>query len=334
MKKLGFEVRTLNADDLSVQPACFANDKAELYRHLNWCMFFLENDENPYFYMRNMEPDYYRWGGIVRLGSGPFSPHTSVHFADLAQKKDLVKEYSKVSSNPLIYGISSKEPFTDFTYTENQAHWIEGNVFDLTAEYFPYAIFVHRDSPQKIDYWHQYVILTGTYEGKQIKTLGCFDRLFSPKNQRDAVITEATQYIWSYFSGIRKDGRKECAYANIHEQNGLGVGFYWLEGEEPILSTDVFLEADWHRLSYVSDNDPTVHFSRAIWRFGGKEIHCDCKWGSKGFLEKPRLDTIGLSQTYGPWYEGNTPYDHEIWFNINENMGATVDKIKEMGFSI
>ena len=62
MKKLGFEVRTLNADDLSVQPACFANDKAELYRHLNWCMFFLENDEKSIFL-------YAKYGaGLLSLG--------------------------------------------------------------------------------------------------------------------------------------------------------------------------------------------------------------------------------------------------------------------------
>ena len=284
--------------------------------------------------MRNMEPDHYRWGGIVRLADGPLLPHTSIHYQDLAQGSDAVCHYRKIADSPITYRINSEAPFSEFTYKEAEAHWKEGDILELQAEYFPYAIFVHTDSPQKIDYWHQFVILKGKYHGEEIKTLGCFDRLFSPKEKRVETVKEATTYIWSYFSGIREDGRKECAYANIHERNGHGVGFYWLEGEEPILSDEVYLEAKWHRLSYTDKDDPTVNFTHAVWRFASKEIHCDCQWGSKGFLDKPRLETIGLSQTYGPWYEGRAPYKHQMWFNINENMGMTVEKILEMGFEI
>lgn len=38
-------------------------------------------------------------------------------------------------------------------------------------------------------------------------------------------------------------------------------------------------------------------------------------------------------KTYGPWYEGKTPYKHVVWFNINENMGATREEIRKMGFA-
>lgn len=52
-----------------------------------------------------------------------------------------------------------------------------------------------------------------------------------------------------------------------------------------------------------------------------------------GWKRIPLTYGIGLSQTYGPWYEGKTPYKHVVWFNINENMGATGEEIRKMGFA-
>lgn len=335
MDYFGVEIRKLTADDFSYRPKCFERDgNAELYRHLNWCILFPKTDTNPHYYMRNMEPDYYRWGGIVRLGSGSMSTQTSVHHLDIAQENTTTSVYKRISENPDIYEMRSDNPFTEFQYSENGAIWKEANVFDLKAEFFPYSIFVHTDSPQEIPYWHTHCLLTGTYEGQPIRTLGCFDRLFAPNGDRNAIIVPATQYVWSYFSGIRKDGRKECAYTNIRKRNGHGVAFYWLEDEEPVLTNEVTLECNWQRLPYTKVDDDTVNYTDAIWRFAGKEIHFTGKWGSKGFTAKPRLSRIGQSQSFGTWYEGNVPYEHELFHVINENMGVTVENIKNMGFRL
>lgn len=335
MDYFGVEIRKLTADDLGYRPKCFERDgNATLYRHLNWCILFPEDDTNPHYYMRNMEPDYYRWGGIVRLGSGPMSTQTSAHHEDIAQESTKTGLYGKTSENPVIYEMRSENPFTEFRYSENGATWKEGDILNLKAEFFPYSIFVHTDSPQEIPYWHTHCLLTGTYEGKPIRTLGCFDRLFAPNDDRDAIIGPATQYLWSYFAGIREDGRRECAYANIRNKNGHGVAAYWLEGEEPILTDKVTLECDWQQLPYTNPGDTTVGYSNAVWRFAGKEIHFSGKWGTKGFTARPRLSRTGQSQGIGEWYEGKIPYKHELYHAVFENMGADVESVKKMGFNV
>ena len=174
--------------------------------------------------------------------------------------------------------------------------------------------------------------MTGTYEGKPIQALGCFDRLFAPNGDRGAIIGTATHYVWSYYAGIRQDGRKECAYLNIHSRNGHGVAAYWLEGEEPVLTDEVTLECDWQRLPYAEPGDDTLSYTNAVWRFAGKEIHFTGKWGSKGFTAQPRLSRVGQSQSFGSWYEGKTPYEHKLFHTINENMGANIESIRKMGF--
>lgn len=329
----GVDLRRLTADDLSYQPKCFERDgHAELYRHLSWCILFPQDDTNPHYYMRNMEPDYYRWGGIVRLGDGPLSCQTSRHHSDIAQDDTRTSVYRKISDDPITYEMRSEKPFTEFRYTETGATWKEADVFDLKVEYFPYTIFVHTNSPQQIPYWHTHCLLTGTYEGKPIQALGCFDRLFAPNGDRGAIIGTATHYVWSYYAGIRQDGRKECAYLNIHSRNGHGVAAYWLEGEEPVLTDEVTLECDWQRLPYAEPGDDTLSYTNAVWRFAGKEIHFTGKWGSKGFTAQPRLSRVGQSQSFGSWYEGKTPYEHKLFHTINENMGANIESIRKMGF--
>ncbi len=329
----GVELRRLTADDLSYQPKCFERDgHAELYRHLSWCILFPQDDTNPHYYMQNMEPDYYRWGGIVRLGDGPLSCQTSRHHSDIAQDDTRTSVYRKISDDPITYEMRSEKPFTEFRYTETGATWKEADVFDLKVEYFPYTIFVHTNSPQQIPYWHTHCLLTGTYEGKPIQALGCFDRLFAPNGDRGAIIGTATHYVWSYYAGIRQDGRKECAYLNIHSRNGHGVAAYWLEGEEPVLTDEVTLECDWQRLPYAEPGDDTLSYTNAVWRFAGKEIHFTGKWGSKGFTAQPRLSRVGQSQSFGSWYEGKTPYEHKLFHTINENMGANIESIRKMGF--
>ena len=329
----GVELRRLTADDLSYQPKCFERDgHAELYRHLSWCILFPQDDTNPHYYMRNMEPDYYRWGGIVRLGDGPLSCQTSRHHSDIAQDDTRTSVYRKISDATITYEMRSEKPFTEIRYTETGATWKEADVFDLKVEYFPYTIFVHTDSPQQIPYWHTHCLLTGTYEGKPIQALGCFDRLFAPNGDRGAIIGTATHYVWSYYAGIRQDGRKECAYLNIHSRNGHGVAAYWLEGEEPVLTDEVTLECDWQRLPYAEPGDDTLSYTNAVWRFAGKEIHFTGKWGSKGFTAQPRLSRVGQSQRFGSWYEGKSPYEHKLFHTINENMGANIESIRKMGF--
>ena len=343
----GVELRPLVDSDLSESPAVYDNDidmHAELRRITAGGLLFPSNDTNPHFYLRMFEPDKVRWGGIIRCGNGPLEPHTSVHYQDIAQSGAEIVRYHKISNNPLTYTIGTKNPFSEFTWTAKSSHWIEGEdgcVLDVKAEYFPFAIFIHLNSPFHSTYFVQFLTLTGTYEGHPIKAISWFDRPCVPKGTGerglDSPIKEgipaALQYVNCWYAGFREDGRKELVWAVIPEHNGEGVGIYWIEGQDPIVAFDVTLEADWQHLNYAKD-DPTVCFTKATWRFGGKRIHFIGKWGGKGQLEKPRMDRKGLCQVYGTWYEGDTEYKHTEWTTYNEISHMPEDVVKRMGFTI
>ena len=105
---------------------------------------------------------------------------------------------------------------------------------------------------------------------------------------------------------------------------------YWLEGEEPVISEDVFLYAAWEKLPYTPDDDPTVAYKESVWRIGPKTIHYKGEWGSKGHTFEPRMKAIGFSHSgYGDWYEGETPYKHVRYHSLNENIGATKENFRD-----
>ncbi len=330
-----YEIRKLTIDDLSYQPKCFQNNgEYVLCRHLNWGMFFAD-DGQPYYYMRNMETDKCRWGGIVKLGDGPLSPQTEGHVNDLAQGDTPTNAYKKISDDPITYYIGTNQPFMDMRYMEDHAEWNEANQFVVEAEYWPFALITHKESAMKGEYFHQFVTMNGTYEGKPIKGLGCFDRLFAPVGDFDNAVNDVSDYYASSFcSGICKDGRRECFYAYLNGGRDCGLGFFWREGEDPVYSEDVSLETEWYKLPYVPEGDTSCSYKNAVWRFAGKEFHIDCKWGSKGFTAQPRLDRVGYTHSFGPWYEGSIPYEHELYHNLNENMSCTVENLKKAGFIV
>lgn len=334
----GVDFRKITADDLSERPKCFERDgEVALLRHLNWCVLNPEDDTVPHYYMRNMEPDNYRWGGIIRLADSPLGFQSSAHHTELAQADTVVTRYHKCVDNPDTYEISSEIPFTRFRTSANGFTWKEANVLDVTGTPFPYMVVIHPNSPQGICYWVQPAVIRGTYAGKEICTLGAFDRFFTPldKTEQQRAVQEVLKhYIWSYYMSVRQDGRREMAYMNICKHNGEGVGIYWLEGEEPIMSDKVTLDAEWHRLPYAPLSDPSLTFTNATWRFGGKEIHFTGKWGAKGHTPTPRLYTVGLTHCYGTWYEGATPREYLMQHCANECSGGTVDNLLLMGFDV
>lgn len=328
-----FEVRRLTENDYSMAPDCFAERDAgaEMLLNAHYGMLFKEGEEKPDYYFRHMNADGYRWGGMIHLGDGPLSPQTGAHYHDLAQRGTVVKPYGPVAGKPGCYRISSAAPFTEFTYSEQGATFKEGDIVDLKVEYFPYAVVTHQKGNVALPYWHRHILWSGIYEEKQVRGLACNDRIFYPKN--DNRLDSDLNYFLAAYSGIREDGRKESLFAQLKGENGYGIGFYYIEGETPVISTEVYLEAKWQHLPYLPE-DPTVVYTEGIWRFAGREFHFQGKWGSKGFTPTPRLDRIGQSHCFGTWYEGSVPYSHTLWHTFNENMEATDERIKSMGFDV
>mgnify|MGYP006916256934 FL=1 len=76
-------------------------------------------------------------------------------------------------------------------------------------------------------------------------------------------------------------------------------------------------------------------YQNGVWHTCGKDITYIGKYGSKGHTAKPNLALVGFSHNgYGDFYAGGTPYQHEYYFALNENMAATDDHIRAMGFKV
>ena len=329
---MAIELKKIVLEDLDRKSQAFDNEidghgKLSLV-DMYGVLFPNGTDKKPIWFTRHSNPDSYRFGGIFEPGDDYLSVQKPLHMEDLAQKETLVDGYKKVSKDA--YGIGSKHPFSEYRFYEDHATYKEADAFDLDVEYFPYAIYKHADHSTFLSQITQCSLFSGTYEGKPVRGIGNFELMFVPqKEQRE--LNDYAAYIYSNCTGVREDGRKEIAmiYMNL---NGQATGFYWLEGEEPIFSEEVKMEAEWVRLPYMKDH--TCIYKDAIWHFGGKEIHFIGQWGYKGLTAYPRIELGGQSQVLGTWYEGKKPYKHDVYMTFNENMQVIDKNLEKMGFKV
>lgn len=331
---LNIEYRPFTDDDFSLSPKCFdnefVNETTSLFRHDNCGM--INTNDNHLYYFHNLDKTNSRWSGIIRLGDSPLDLQKEIADTNIAFDEPTTK-YGLINDNPKTYGIRTTKGIPmEFEYNAKGCHLIESNILDVKGEWFPNGLVCHMGSEYNIPFMHLPVLLKGTYKGEPIEFLACIDRIFGPEGKEKEILVNATSYISSYCSGIRQDGRREWFMGLICHNNGYGLGVYWLENEEPIISDKVINEGIWQRLPYV--NDDTVVCIDNVWKFGGKEFHVLGKWGAKGFTAKPRLDRHGQSQMFGTWYEGSVPYKHKIWNTFNENMEAYALDMKKRGFKV
>lgn len=300
-------------------------------------MIFPNGDvtKKPMLYIRHtdMLKKQFRFGNLVELGDDFLSPQKGAyHEEEVAQAGVKISEYHAVEGRKGMYGFESEDPASEFRFCEEYFAAKEGDFFNVKGELWPNAIYEHRSMYNNVSTVIQAASLLGTYEGKPVLGLGEHDRLFIPSkvNGFDG-ITANFGYFYMNMMGIREDGRREQALISI-DNSGKTLGYYTLDGEQPIVSDHVSMEADWVHLPYVDDG--TCIYKDAIFRFGGKEFHFEGKWGSKGFTPKPRVEKHGQSQVFGTWYEGKTPYQHRLFMTFGENMEAYDYKLKEMGFDV
>ena len=324
------------ADFLSSAPEAF-NNEADGYATLClndiWGSLYYEGGEaeKPIMFFRHSNKDSYRFGGIVELGDNYIMPQKGgYHFDDIAQKDTIVSAYKKLSDDPLMYGFGSEEPFSEYRFYLDHVTIREGDILELTAVPLPVCFIDHGCLFPPLVQFSQNCIFKGKLDGKPVHGLGSYDRLYMPRKEKQE-FGENLGYFCAMGSGLREDGRYEICLATI-DHKGTSVGIYWLEGEEPVISYDVKMEAEWERLPYTDDG--TCIYKDAIFRFAGIEFHVNGKWGTKGFTEKPRIERHGQSQVFGTWYVGDTPYRHQVSNSFNENMDCYDYKLQEMGFEV
>ena len=286
-----------------------------------------KKDERPIWFIRHCNPDAYRFGGVFKAGDGPFGLQEPLHLDDMAQKDTKINHYSLKDD---AYEISSDSPFSQYRIYEDHVTLKEDGVYDLTAELFPFAIFKHADDTMSVSQITQTVLYEGQYEGKPVKGIGNVELCLLPENE-NRNYNDFWSYIYAFDTGIREDGRKEFAMVRFSLDGG-STGIYWLEGEEPIVSNDVKMEADWYHLPY--EDDGTCCYKDAVWSFGGKKINFKGKWGHKGLTAYPRMELKGQSQIMGEWYEGDTEYKHTVSMTFHENMDVYDKNLIKAGMKV
>ena len=292
-------------------------------------------DGKPYFYFRHTDISHnkYRFGNILEFADEPFAVQKGSLFeGKLATADTPIEPYRIISEDPLVYGFDSKEPFVQARYCQDGLYMKEGDSFSLKCEPWPIAVVDHQSTYAATSGIFQPSTFSGILNGKPFLGLGSYDRLYI-QSKVGGFSGVPLGYTGFSLMGIREDGRKEIMTASgSYNEDGKVSAVYWLEGETPIVCDCFSVETTWRHLPYV--NDGTCVFKDAIIRFGGKEFHFEGKWGTKGFLDKPRLEKHGQSQMFGTWYAGDKPYKHKLFYTFVENMEAYDYKLKEWGFEI
>jgi hypothetical protein len=299
-------------------------------------MFFPEGDvsKKPIVYFRHSDAakGKHRFGNFTDIGDDYLDVQKGVyHEEEVAQADTPFINYHKISEEPLVYGYGSEEKKVSVQYHENHISIEEGSFFNVKAYPWPVTWYDHQSVYLSSSTVFQPVTYAGTFDGKPVVGLGSCDRMyFKHAGGFDNV---PLGYIAFSGMGIRSDGRKESVFVSISlNEVGKTLGMYYLEGEQPIITDTVSVEADWMHLPYV--NDGTCVFKDATFYISDKVINFKGQWGSKGFGAKPRIEKHGQSQMFGTWYEGSAPYQHRLYFSFVENMDAYDTKLEQLGFKV
>lgn len=332
-----FEFRTISEDDFALEPEVFKNesdDNAKVELVDQYGMLFVEGDVNskPYYYMRHALIDEARFGGVIELGDTFLSPQISGDTNDFFQKGTISNKYhrEKNESDDFTYAYGTDAPFSEFVFKKNEASWKESDVLDLKVKHIGPSIVDHQAAFRNLPEIFIGCIYEGTYRGKKVIGMGDWAKNYKLAHKSENILSNLG-YITLDVMGIREDGRLEHSFIAI-DQTGTVGAYYYIDGEEPVVSDEVEFEADWYRLPYVDDG--TCVFGPATIRFKNKEIHFEPKWGTKGVTAMPRIEKHGQSHVLGTWYEGKEPYKHKMYFSFSENMEAYDYKLEKMGFKV
>ena len=324
-------------DAFSLQPSVFHNpldDDAKVALCDPFGFIYIEGEEKPYYFMRHALIDMYRFGGIVELGDGPLDTQKTSDVDDFHQKGMITDTYRKRETpegEEFCYGFGTEEPYSKYRLYKDHATFEEGkDILKLDAEFISDAIVDHQASFGNLPQIFFPAKWQGTYRGKKVTGIGHYALNYQLMHKNENILA-SLGYISLSLMGYRPDGKLEMAFIAM-DQTGTAGAWYKLEGEPLISCTEVSMEADWYHLPYVDDG--TCVFIDAIFRFGGKTLHFDGKWGSKGMTKEPRIEKHGQSHIFGTWYEGDTPYDHELSFGFSENREAYDYKLEKMGFEV
>lgn len=186
--------------------------------------------------------------------------------------------------------MSAGEPKSIYRASSRGARTIEGDIFDASWEYMPYAVCI--DPPGAAGpYFTWASTLKGTFQGHPLaQTAGC-DRMYGD-GAIDYITTVPTHALVG--SAISDNGVREMVVAYVLGDK-RSFAMYWKDGQEPVVSEEVEMQA-----RYVAnpDNPNMIAPAEATFRFGGVEI----SWTSQYLAT-----SVGVINHFGVWRERNSP---------------------------
>ena len=348
-------ITDIKGEELSARPSFLQKDAevpVEMTRYFIWAMFFLEGEEEPYYYMRSLHLKKTEWAGLVKLGKTPIDPQQEVYSNLMAQPGVEHHFYHETEEGSCIYEVSCDDPYFKHTYDKDGATFIEGDFLNLRATWWPLALMA-TDKGGYFGYGVPYSYfpcsLEGTFNGKKIvKGIGQLDRVYFPITAKPVYSSKISKelhtqksdipygyMIYSACCGIREDGRKELFLAHEMNQSGKGLAVYWLEGEKPIVTDkDVWFEGEWEEIPYCAEGKETYIFTDCTWSFEGHKVHCHNNWGCRRYSDHPEDEVKGYANAFGTFYYGDQPYEHKLSQTYCETQISTKEYLEKFGYTL
>lgn len=329
---MNIEFKKYKLEDIGTSSKAFDTD-LDGHGHLELVdmygfLFHESAEEKPLWFMRHANPEFTRFAGIFEPGDGYLSLQKQRHMMDLAQRYTGINPYRQIDDR--CWGMDCEYPFFEYRFYEDHVTYKEADILDLYGIPFERDLFKHVDESINVSHITIPCEFKGTYEGKEVFGMGNFELMYVPAYEKREM-NDFFSYICTTGFGIREDGRKEY-YLTSMNLNGTASGTYWIDGEEPIISTDVWMDCLWEKLPYMDDD--TCIYKDTIIHIGNKEIHFEGKWGHKGLTPWPRVELSGQSQVLGTFYEGKIPYKHRNYMTFHENMDVYAHKLIKGGFKV
>ncbi|MVU80813.1 hypothetical protein GPX89_26610 [Nocardia sp. ET3-3] len=309
------EAVELNWDDMGPAPQRWtAQGIAAPLELFFWWGYVRLPDRRPILLVRLMTPAGSLEVAHGETGDGMFGRQTPLQptgFGGAALYRAVDGDPEGFTTDPTTWEMTGESPRMLYRTSSKRAHVIEGDFFDTTWDYMPRTMCVTPPGPMG-PYFSGAATVSGTYLGQSVSYNGGFDRMYGA----GAVdFVTSSPFIYLAFSGVGPDGRRE--WGAVFVAGDKGAAMYCRDGDEPVTSTEVRLEA---RYARDPGNPSRISPSHAIFRFADKEIQYVAKHGAAVSTYYDLLTSIyPIVNTEGNWRERNSPPQFTQWLGSIES---------------
>ena len=315
--------------------------------HFYWMLVYSKNDKNalPRLYQRSMYPDApspAHGHSVIRVGKDMRSPHELLPVKMCEGGNCL---YYTVEGDP--EGMSDDAQTyevklagcDDFVFHMNSRGYraIEGSSVDMKCHYFDKSIKLDGNSAMGTDYLLNFGYVEGTIDGEEVYGVGGCEFAFVTFTKMMTMSAyEVPPGQFYQLCGRCEDGSWDICHVTLKQvDDGTppAHALFWntKDPENWVSSYDVKFHADWEKVPYVKEDDPTMQPKNIVIKFADKTVHVEPKWAFRGFAD-PVDAEVGFSNGTGDFYEGDTPYAHDIALAMFEMQHITNENIPQNDF--